>query len=218
MSPVQHRFLGMLKNTGEEGLPQEEGESSFFVPTQPGELPGPSVTKEPPPQAWAQRAAAIGAGPLAVPLGLMQLRKVWLRDAMMATLGAKTIEHMVPFMQFHTVPAEQELILQDELGDFMLVVLRGTVSVVRKQETEVLVLAQVAPGDMLGEMSLLDGGERFSTCITRTECDIGVLTADGLARMVLGAPRIAAKLMALLARKLSMRLRVVSARLGGRKA
>jgi CRP/FNR family cyclic AMP-dependent transcriptional regulator len=90
--------------------------------------------------------------------------------------------------------------------------------VVRKQEWgETLVLANVQAGEMLGEMSLLDGGVRFSTCVTRSECDVAVLTADGLDRMIATEPQIAASLIALLARKISLRLRVVSARLGGRK-
>jgi CRP-like cAMP-binding protein len=125
---------------------------------------------------------------------------------------------MAPYIKFVTVSAEREIIVQDELGDFMLVLLKGAISVVRKQEWgEVLVLANVTPGEMLGEMSLLDGGVRFSTCMTRSECEIAIITAEGLDQMIVGESQIAATLIALLARKLSLRLRVVSARLGGRK-
>jgi len=210
MKPIRNRFFGLLKNTGEDGLAHQDGESRFFA------LPAEERAAQPEPQAWSKRASEVHAHPLETPLGLVQLRKLWHADALMSALGASAVEHMVPYIEF---PADRELIRQDELGDFLLVLLRGSISVVRKQEWgEMLVLAQVSPGEMLGEMSLLDGGERFSTCITRSECDIAVLTADGLEHMIAGEPRIAATLTTLLARKLSMRLRVVSARLGGRKS
>ena len=69
------------------------------------------------------------------------------------------------------------------------------------------------PGDILGEMSLLDSGIRFSACTTLTDCEIAVLSAEALDDMMAQDPQLAASLVALLARKLSLRLRVVSARL-----
>lgn len=213
MKPIRNRFFGLMKSTGEDGLAHQDGESRFFA------LPSELQAAQPEPEAWSKRVAEIHGHPLETPLGLVQLRKLWNADALMSPLGGNALERMVPYIQFHTLPPDREVIRQDELGDFLLVLLRGSISVVRKQEWgEMLVLAQVTPGEMLGEMSLLDGGERFSTCITRSECDIAVLTADGLDRMMSGEPRIAATLTTLLARKLSMRLRVVSARLGGRKS
>ncbi len=58
---------------------------------------------------------------------------------------------------------------------------------------------------------------RFSACTTVGECEIGVLSADAMDDMMLADPPLAANLIALLARKLSLRLRVVSARLSEQK-
>jgi len=66
-------------------------------------------------------------------------------------------------------------------------------------------------------MSLLDSGIRFSTCTTMTECEIAVLSAQGMDEMMAADPKLAASLITLLARKLSIRLRVVSARLSDSK-
>lgn len=212
MKTIKSRFFGLLKNTGEDGLPHEDGESRFFALSPEDAAALPQST------AWGNRAQQVKAMPLDEKRGMTQLRKLWQADQMMSALHGQSIERMAPYVTFATVPAEKELILQDELGDYMLVLLRGAISVVRKQEWgEVLVLAHVQAGEMLGEMSLLDGGVRFSTCVTRSECDIAVLSAEGLDQMIAGEPQIAASLIALLARKLSLRLRVVSARLGGRK-
>jgi hypothetical protein len=61
-------------------------------------------------------------------------------------------------------------------------------------------------------MSLLDSGIR-SACTTLTDCEVAVLSAEAMDDMMTKDPQLAASLVALLARKLSLRLRVVSARL-----
>lgn len=212
MKTVKNRFFGLLKNTGEEGLVHEDGESRFFAldPDQAAALPQTT--------GWGARAQEIAAHTLDEKKCLPLLRTLWQADAMMAALAGPHIERMAPFIKFASVAAEREIIKQDELGDYMTVLLKGNISVVRRQEWgEVLVLANVTAGEMLGEMSLLDSGVRFSTCVTRTECEIAVITAENLDHMIAQEPQTAATLIALLARKLSLRLRVVSARLGGRK-
>ncbi|MCV4785581.1 cyclic nucleotide-binding domain-containing protein, partial [Escherichia coli] len=77
-------------------------------------------------------------------------------------------------------PPGQEIIGQDEQGDYMLIVLEGTVAVDRVQPWGGRArLAEARPGDMLGEMSLLDAGARFSACKTLTPCVLAVLDAEG---------------------------------------
>jgi len=99
------------------------------------------------------------------------------------------------------------------------VILTGAIAVDRLQPWgERLRLTEARPGDILGEMSLLDSGMRFSVCTSLTECTIAVLGAQALDEMMLAEPAVAASLIALLARKLSLRLRAVSARLGEKKS
>jgi CRP-like cAMP-binding protein len=81
---------------------------------------------------------------------------------------------------------------------------------------ERLRLSEAVPGEMLGEMSLLDQGLRFSACITQTECDMAVLTTEAMNEMVTEDAYLVACLMTVLARKMSLRLRVVGARLSER--
>ena len=81
---------------------------------------------------------------------------------------------------------------------------------------EHLRLAETKPGDILGEMSLLDSGIRFSACTTLDDCEIAALSAESMDDMMNSDPRLAACLIALLARKLSLRLRAISARFSDR--
>jgi len=167
---------------------------------------------------WEARAVEIGARRLTAARGVSHLQNLWARDKHMCTLEPERIASLERFFQFATIPAGRELIRQEEYGNYMLVLLDGTISVDRTQPWgERLRLAETRPGDILGEMSLLDSGIRFSSCTTLTDCDIAVLSAEAMDEMMDAEPYTACHLVALLARKLSLRLRMVSASLGENK-
>ena len=163
---------------------------------------------------WEARANEVGAKRLSSARALKLLQSTWSKDRHMQKFDASSVQKMERFFEFATVAPDRDLIRQDEYGNFMVVLLSGSIAVDRVQPWgEKLRLTEARPGDILGEMSLLDSGIRFSQCTTLTECDIAVLGADALDEMLSAEPLMAGSLIALLARKLSLRLRVVSARL-----
>lgn len=163
---------------------------------------------------WEARAVEVGAKRLAPAKGSKLLQALWAKDKYMALLDANAVQRMEQFFEFATVPTNRDIIRQDEYGNYMIILLTGTIAVDRVQPWgEHLRLAETRPGDILGEMSLLDSGIRFSACTSLTECDIAILSAEAMDEMMTSDPQLAASLVALLARKLSLRLRVVSARL-----
>ena len=167
---------------------------------------------------WEARAVEVGATRLPAERGTRQLQALWAKDKLMSRLDLDAVSRMEPYIDYATVAAGRELIRQDEQGNFMVVLLKGSVAVDRLQPWgERLHLTEAVPGDMLGEMSLLDGGVRFSVCTTLTDCEIAVMSADAMDQMLSADPALTASLVTVLARKLSMRLRVVSARLGEKK-
>ena len=163
---------------------------------------------------WRVRAIEVSAQKLDASRGIKLLQALWSKDRHMRQLDAQAIAHLAPYFEFASVSAKREIIRQDEYGDFMIVLLSGDIAIDRMQPWGgQLRLAEAAPGDILGEMSLLDSGVRFSVCTSISDCEIAVLNAECLQDMLSTDPRAAANLIALLARKLSLRLRVVSARL-----
>jgi CRP/FNR family cyclic AMP-dependent transcriptional regulator len=170
-----------------------------------------------PPQAlssWRDRAPKIGATPFDRRQGTEMFTRLWGADRHVVALNADELQRMSQYLEFVQVPAGQEVIGQDELGDYMLIVLDGTLSVDRGQPWGSKVrLAEAHAGDMLGEMSLLDAGARFSACMTLTPCTLAVVEAKRLDEMIAGEPRLSVALLASLSRRLSLRLRQVSARL-----
>ncbi|MBX3619518.1 MAG: cyclic nucleotide-binding domain-containing protein [Rhizobacter sp.] len=163
---------------------------------------------------WAARAKEVGAQPLDRKLAEPLFAKLWGADRYVAALSADEFMRMSQYLQFVTVPVNQEVIGQDEQGDYMLIVLEGTLAVDRVQPWGGRArLAEARAGDMLGEMSLLDAGARFSACTTLTPCTLAVVDAQRLDEMIMFEPRLGLALLASLSRRLSLRLRQVSARL-----
>lgn len=167
---------------------------------------------------WEARAAEVGATRLNADRGNKTLQGLWAKDKYMNHLDGDAIHSLQKYFDYATVQADRDIIRQDEYGNFMLVLLSGTIAVDRVQPWgERLRLAEIRPGEILGEMSLLDSGIRFSACSTLSECEMAILSAEGMDEMMSAEPRLAGNLIALLARKLSLRLRMVSARLSEAK-
>jgi CRP/FNR family transcriptional regulator, cyclic AMP receptor protein len=169
---------------------------------------------------WEARANEVGARRVPAARGSQLLRLLWRKDKDMGRLAADSSAHRLErFFDFASLPPGRDIICQDEYSNFMVVLLSGTIAVEREQSWgKRLRLSEAHPGDILGEMSLLDSGKRFSVCTSLSECEIAVLSAQTLDEMMASDPALAASLMAVLARKLSRRLRVVSTRISEKKA
>lgn len=167
---------------------------------------------------WEARANEVGARRLPAARGVKLLAQLWAKDKYMSRLEPEAVQRLEKFFDFASVAADRDIIRQDEYGNFMIVLLTGSIAVDRVQPWgEQMRLTEARPGDILGEMSLLDSGMRFSLCTTLAESEIAILGAEAMDEMMTAQPQLAAGLVALLARKLSMRLRVVGARLSDRK-
>ena len=203
-------ILGLLRMSSRNNKPQQDHSDSVFFSTafaNQGVDPAMLVP-------WEARAVEVGAKRLPASKGGKLLQALWSKDKYMAHLDQDAVRRMENFFEFAQVPPNRDLIRQDEYGNFMIVLLSGTIAVDRLQPWgEQLRLAETRPGDILGEMSLLDSGIRFSACTTLTDCEVAVLSAEGMDDMMVKDPQLAASRVALLARKLSLRLRAVSARL-----
>ncbi|AWI54628.1 Crp/Fnr family transcriptional regulator [Aquabacterium olei] len=165
--------------------------------------------------AWSARALAVGAQPLDPEAGLSLLMRAWGQDALMAALGEEGQRKLLPHLQFVKVPAGRELIVQGERGDYALIVLDGVVAVDRVPPAGGRVrLAEAREGEVIGEMSLLDASARFASCLTLSACALAVLTSEALDELAIEEPRLGMALMTCTARRLSLRMRQLGARLG----
>lgn len=201
-------ILGLLKSKSQKA--GDEGHDSvFFTSAFASQGVDPSQIIP-----WEARAVEVGAKRLPKSRGGKLLQALWAKDKYMAHMQQDAVERMERFFEFAAIAPNRDVIRQSEYSNFMVVLLTGTIAVDRIQPWgEHLRLAETRPGDFIGEMSLLDSGARFSACTSLTDCEVAVLRAEALDEMMSQDPQLAASLVALLARKLSLRLRAVSARL-----
>jgi CRP/FNR family cyclic AMP-dependent transcriptional regulator len=169
------------------------------------------ITRQAP---WAVRARELEVRPFDAALGAELLVRLWGADRFVAALSVSELTRLSEYLHFVRVAADKEVIGQNEQGDFMIVVLEGTVLVDRVQSQGGRVrLAEAHEGEVLGEMSLLDSGARFSSCTTLTACTLAVIDSHGLDELTQYEPRLGLAVMGSLSRRLSLRLRQVSSRL-----
>lgn len=101
-----------------------------------------------------------------------------------------------------TVPAEVQagavLTRQGQTGGLAYVIASGTAEVVRGGKR----LARLGPGDVVGELSLLDGEPRSATVKALTDLEVLEISADDLRRLLRKAPSVTRKLLEALAERL----------------
>ena len=120
------------------------------------------------------------------------------------------------FMQAYRAEPGIEIVREGESGDFMMLLIEGRIEVFKQDRWNApRLIALIAPGETLGEMSMVDGEPRFSTCVAAERCMIAVLTRESLARIILEQPILGAKILMELVLMLSQRLRQTTSRLVG---
>jgi len=126
------------------------------------------------------------------------------------------IRLMSHFMHVYHGEPGQEIIHEGEQGDFMLLMIEGSVEVFKQDRWNTpKLIASVTAGKTLGEMSMIDGEPRFATCVAAEPCVFAVLSRENLARIILEHPILGAKILMELVLMLSQRLRQTSIKLVG---
>jgi CRP-like cAMP-binding protein len=107
--------------------------------------------------------------------------------------------------------AGQILIQEDTIGDWMMLLLSGTVDVTKRSARgEPSRLAVIKSGASVGEMSMLDCEPRYATCSALEEVEFGVLSRLAIEQLIRAHPAVGAKLLVKLTQILAQRLRNTS--------
>jgi len=115
--------------------------------------------------------------------------------------------------------AGQALIKEGEVGEWMLLLLKGTVDVTKKveqpaQEGEKPItssrIAVIQHGASVGEMSMLDSEPRYATCTAIEAVEAGVLGRREIGLLIRDHPAVGAKLLVKMTQLMAQRLRNTS--------
>jgi len=109
------------------------------------------------------------------------------------------------------------LIEQDRPGLALFVIREGQVSVVRREGDKEREVAQLGPGEYVGEMSLVDDGPTSARVLAKTRTVTFEISRDNFLRFMRSNDRFAVRVMRVFVRTLCQRLRKTTAELAGRE-
>jgi CRP/FNR family cyclic AMP-dependent transcriptional regulator len=128
-----------------------------------------------------------------------------------AGLSRKELESVAALGVTVEIPANQVLTKEGTIGEEAFLIVSGNAHCTIGDQAEV---ANLGPGDLFGEMSLLDGEPRSATVIADTDMTVTVFERREFVRLVETSPVVAMKLLAAMA----ARLRSVDLELRTRRA
>ena len=136
------------------------------------------------------------------------------RSQFFAEFNRDDVTLLAGYMRVYHAQPGQTLIHEGDVGDYMLMIIRGEVDIYKKNLLGVQQhMTSVTAGTTLGEMSMIDGEPRFATCVAMKETTFGVFTRDSMVKIILENPSLGAKILIKLVTMLSQRLRQTSAKL-----
>jgi CRP-like cAMP-binding protein len=88
------------------------------------------------------------------------------------------------YLDCYGVPSKSVVVREGDEGDFLAILVTGSARIVKTFKDSEEIICELKPGDMIGEMSLVDGQRRFASCITVDPCDFAVLTNENLHKLL----------------------------------
>lgn len=106
-----------------------------------------------------------------------------------------------------SVQREETVFEEDSKGDSMYVLKSGAVKIIKRVKNQENTIAMLNPGEFFGEMALLDGLPRSATVRATADSEVLKITQEGYKALRKDHPHTALKLMDLIIKVLSNRLR-----------
>src|SRR5271154_1364965 len=129
----------------------------------------------------------------------------------LAGFSATDLKVIEPYLKRASYPAGAVVFRENEVGNEVLMVIRGTASAYLQTTPNTNIrLATFAPGTIFGELAILDEGVRSATVIADKELACRALTTSDFAALSATSPSVAIRLLAAIARELSGRLRAAN--------
>jgi CRP-like cAMP-binding protein len=103
-------------------------------------------------------------------------RQVFERNFLLGKLSPDEIDTLVHYSRVERYPSGEEIYAKGSPGQSMMAVLRGSAKMTSvSSEGKEIVLNIMQPGEIFGEIAMLDGRERSADAVAMTDCEILVL-------------------------------------------
>jgi len=124
------------------------------------------------------------------------------RVPLFESLDAEDRERLLGVASVRRVPARKRIFRKGEPGRELFVLLRGRAKATSTTRDRGAVFDYFEPGEVVGEVALLDGGPRTATVSTVSSCDFLVIGRDDFLSLLEREPRVSIRLLAACAARL----------------
>ena len=124
------------------------------------------------------------------------------RVPLFESLDAEDRARLLAVSSVRRMAARKRLFRKGDLGRELFVLLRGRAKAAATTKDRGAVFDFFEPGEVVGEIALLDGGPRTATVTTVSSCDFLVLGRDEFLALLEREPRVAIRLLAACAQRL----------------
>jgi CRP-like cAMP-binding protein len=95
------------------------------------------------------------------------------------------------------------VILEEEFGDIIFIIVNGTVKITRvNDEGKEVILSLLGPGEIFGEMAILDGEARSANALAQEDCELMAIQKSEFLNLLRRNFKISFALMGELAKRL----------------
>lgn len=139
---------------------------------------------------------------------VQDVRSVIEHIALFDDFTGEEISSLAHYMVCYSAPKDYVLLNEGDSGDYLLLLLSGGAVVQKKiKELGRHNIAEIGIGSILGEMSLLDGHQRFASCVTTMPTNFAVLTRASLNEIMVYSPRLGNKFLLIILQMMADRIR-----------
>jgi len=93
-------------------------------------------------------------------------------------------------------PKNSMIILEEEMGDVVFIVMTGTVKITRvNDEGKEVILAMLGSGEVFGEMAILDGESRSANALSQENCEVVTINREDFLNIIKTNNKVAINLM-----------------------
>lgn len=114
---------------------------------------------------------------------------------------------LAEYMDCFGVGRHSTVVREGDDSDFLAILVTGSAQIVKTRGGQQTVVRELKPGELFGEMSMIDGERRVANCITSEPSDFAVLSHQKLNDMLADHPRLGNKFLLMLLGLTAARLR-----------
>lgn len=113
-----------------------------------------------------------------------------------ADLSDSELDAIKNVCQTRKYPKNSMIILEEEMGDVVFIVMSGTVKITRvNDEGKEVILAMLGSGEVFGEMAILDGESRSANALAQENCEVITINREEFLNIIKTNNKVALNLM-----------------------